>query len=57
MSKSAILPIVAVVCLAIGTLTGHTISSNVQDEIATIAATAIGAGLSIWGVLKNHKQI
>jgi hypothetical protein len=55
MSKTAILPIITVICLAIGTMTGHEVSQSLQDEIATIAATVIGAGISIWGVIKNHK--
>lgn len=54
--KTAILPIVTVVCLGIGAITGHAISVNVQNDIATIAAVAIGAGISIWGVIKNHKN-
>ena len=56
MSKTAILPIISVVCLGVGTVTGHQVSAGLQDEIATIAATAIGAGISIWGVFKNHKK-
>jgi hypothetical protein len=55
-NKTAILPIVSVICLAIATITGHQVSSSVQDEIATVAATGIGAGISIWGVIKNHKK-
>lgn len=56
MSKTAILPIVSVVCLGIATITGHTINASVQDEIATIGATVIGAAISIWGVIKNHQK-
>jgi hypothetical protein len=55
-SKTAILPIVSVVCLGIGAITGHNISSNMQDEIATIVSTVIGAGISIWGIIQNHKN-
>lgn len=55
MSKTAIAPIVTVICLAIGTVIGHPIGQSVQDEIATIAAAVITAGVSIWGVIKNHK--
>jgi hypothetical protein len=54
--KTAILPIVTVVCLGIGTITGHAINANTQNEIATIVAAIIGAGVSIWGVIKNHKK-
>lgn len=56
MNKTAILPIVSVICLGIATITGHSINANMQDEIATIAATVIGAGISVWGVIKNHKN-
>lgn len=56
MNKTAILPIVSVVCMGVAVVTGHTISASIQDEVATIAATAIGAGISIWGVIKNHKK-
>lgn len=56
MSRTAIAPIISVVCLGIGAITGHAISASVQDEIVTISATAITAGLSIWGILKNHKK-
>jgi hypothetical protein len=55
-NKTAILPIVSVICLAVATITGHQVASNVQDEIATIAATVIGAGVSIWGVVKDHQK-
>jgi hypothetical protein len=55
-SKTAILPIVSVFCLGIGAITGHNISSNAIDEIATIGATVIGAGISVWGIIKDHKK-
>jgi hypothetical protein len=55
-SKTAILPIVSVICLAVATITGHQVSASIQDEIATIATTVIGAGISIWGVIKNHSK-
>ena len=56
MSKSAILPIVAIVCGGIAVITGKPIGADTQDMVATIAATVIGAGISIWGVIKNHKK-
>lgn len=55
-SKTSILPIVSVICLGIGTITHHAINASIQNEIATVAATVIGAGISIWGVIKNHKK-
>jgi hypothetical protein len=55
-NKSAILPIVSVIALGVGAVTGHQISANLQDEIATWAASIIGVGISVWGVIKNHKK-
>jgi hypothetical protein len=55
-SKTAITPIVTIICLAIGAITGHQVSSSTQDEIATVGATVIGAGISIWGVIKDHSK-
>lgn len=56
MNKTAILPIVTIICLGIGTLIGKPIGKDTVDMIATIAATSISAGVSIYGVLKNHKK-
>lgn len=55
MKKTAILPVVSVLCLAIAAITGHQIDASLQDEIATVASIAIGAGISIWGIYKDHK--
>jgi hypothetical protein len=54
--KTAILPIISVIALGVGAVTGHQIDAKLQDEIATYAATIIGVGVSIWGVIKNHKK-
>jgi hypothetical protein len=56
MSKTAILPIISVICLAYATITGHTVSNDLQDDIASITTTIIAAVISIWGVVKNHKK-
>jgi hypothetical protein len=55
-NKTAILPIISVIALAYGVVTGHQVSSSVQNEIADIAATVIGAGISVWGIIKNHQK-
>jgi hypothetical protein len=55
-NKSAILPIVSVIALGIGAITGHKIDENLQEDIATWSATLIGVGVSIWGVIKDHKK-
>lgn len=56
-NKSAILPIVSVICLGVAAITGHTVNASLQDQIATVVATLIGAGVSIYGVFKNHKGV
>lgn len=56
MSKTAILPVVSVICLAIAAVTGHEISKDVQDAIAGVTAIVVGAGISIWGIYKSHKK-
>ena len=55
-SKTAILPIVSVICLGIASFTGNTISADMQDHVASIATIVISAGVSIWGIIKNHKK-
>lgn len=54
--KTAILPIVTVGCLAVGSLTGHPVSQNLQTEIVEIASVVVAGGISIWGIIKNHKK-
>jgi hypothetical protein len=56
MNKTAILPIVTIVCGAIALITKKPIGADMQDMIATIAATVIGAAISIWGVIKDHSK-
>jgi hypothetical protein len=55
-SKTAILPVVSIICIGIAAITGHKFSADVVDNIATVASIAITAGISIWGVFKNHKK-
>jgi hypothetical protein len=56
MKKTSILPIVSVVCLAVAAVTGHQISKDIVNEVADIAVAVIGAGISIWGVIKDHSK-
>ncbi|MFD0825870.1 hypothetical protein ACT8ZR_09345 [Neobacillus sp. M.A.Huq-85] len=56
MNKTAILPIVTIICGGISVISGHPIGKDTVDMVATIAATVIGAGISIWGVVKNHRK-
>lgn len=53
--KTAIVPIVSVLAGAYFLITGHAISQLIQNEITSIATIALGAGVSIWGIIKNHK--
>jgi hypothetical protein len=55
-SKTAILPILSVIALGIGTLTGHKFTQDSIDETATVLAVVITAGINVWGVIKNHKK-
>jgi hypothetical protein len=55
-SKTAILPVVSVICIAIAAITGHKFNEGTVDTIATVSSIVITAGISIWGVLKNHKK-
>ena len=56
MNKTAILPIITIICGGISVISGHPIGKDTVDMVATIAATVIGAGISIWGVVKNHRK-
>ena len=56
MKKSAILPVVSVICLAIAAITGHKVSENTVNEIAEITAIVCTAGISVWGIYKDHQK-
>lgn len=53
--KTVIVPVVAVLALGYGAITGHSINQSTQDEIATVGAVVVGAVVSILGILHNHK--
>lgn len=56
LSKAAIIPIVSIICLAIGTISGHPIGADTVDMIATWAVTLITSVWAIWGVVKNLRK-
>lgn len=56
MNKTAILPIVSVICLGIAAISGHTVDAQLQNDIATWTASLIGVGIGIYGVIKNHNK-
>jgi uncharacterized membrane protein len=55
-NKTAILPVITVICLAVAAVTGHKISNDIVNLIADIAAVVISAGISIWGIFKDHSK-
>jgi hypothetical protein len=55
-SKSTIAPVVSIVCLAVGAVTGHPIGTGLQEEIVTWTIAIGGSVFGIWGVFKNHKK-
>lgn len=56
LNKTAILPIVSVVCLAIAAITGHKFSADTIDAIATVSAIVVTSIISIVGVIKDHSK-
>lgn len=56
MSKTAILPLVSILAGAFTVISKKPVGEDTIDMIATIAVTAIGAVVSIWGVFKNHNK-
>lgn len=56
MNKTIIAPIVAVVCLTVTALTGVEIDASTQAEIVAALGILISAGVTIWGIFKNHKK-
>lgn len=55
MEKTMILPVISVICLGVASFTGHAISQGIQQQLADGIYILIGAGVSIWGIFKNHK--
>jgi putative Mn2+ efflux pump MntP len=55
-SKTAILPVISVICLAIAAVTGHTIKNDTQDLIATYGSVIGSTIITIWGIYTNHQK-
>jgi hypothetical protein len=55
-NKTMVAPIVAGVCLFIGTVTGHPIGQTVQDEWTTIIVAGVAFGGVVYGIWKNHRK-
>ena len=56
MKKTAILPVISVVCLGVTAISGHAISEETQNYIAEIVVIVAAAGSAIWGIYKDHKK-
>jgi hypothetical protein len=56
MNKTAIAPVVAAVCMFLGTITGHPIGQSVQDEATTLLVGVIALGTTIYGIWKDHHK-
>lgn len=55
--KTAIVPVVAVACLGYASISGHTISADLQTQIVDVAGAAVGVVIGIWGIFKSHKKV
>ena len=56
MKKTAILPIISAIYIAYEAITGQKITTISADEVATIGSIIITAGITVWGIIKNHKK-
>lgn len=56
-NKTVIGPIVSILCLGVGAVTGHPIGTNLEEEIITWTVAVGGIAYSVWGVFKNHKKV
>lgn len=56
MKKTIILPIISIIFMAITAITGHQFDEATIESVATAVAVLITTGLSIYGVLKDHKK-
>jgi hypothetical protein len=56
MNKTIILPIIAVIALIIEAVTGQKIDKATQDDVANGLTILVTAGVTIWGIFKNHKK-
>lgn len=56
MGKTIILPILMVIGLVIKSVTGYEIPEEVLNGWADAIAVLIAAGVTVWGIIKNHKK-
>lgn len=55
-SKTIIAPIVAVLALVVGSMFKVTIDEDTKTQIIDGASILVGAAISIYGIIKNHKK-
>lgn len=53
--KTIIAPIVAAVFMGIELIIKHPISESVKVEWTDILTAVVGTGVTVWGIVKNHK--
>lgn len=53
--KTIIAPIVAAVFMGIELVIKHPISESVKVEWTDILTAVVGTGVTVWGIVKNHK--
>lgn len=56
MSRVVVLPIIAVIALAIQAITGTEIDQATQEDITNAIVVIVSFVVTIWGVFKNFKQ-
>lgn len=56
MSKSIIIPLIAVVCIGVKLGTGIEIQADVQSAIVDAVTSIIAIGATVYGIFKNHKD-
>jgi hypothetical protein len=54
--KTIVAPIVTAGALLYGTITGHEVSTSLQNTITIDAAAVIGFAVTVWGIIKSHKK-
>lgn len=55
MKKTAILPVISVLCVGITAVSGVEISGEVQNLIVDVVI-GVASAISIYGIYKDHKK-
>jgi hypothetical protein len=54
--KSLVPAVVAAGVLLYEAVTGHHVSTSIQNTITNDVIAALGFGFTVWGIWKNHKK-